>query len=105
MRKKLLTAGKILITFGLVFWLIERVDWGSVLVKLTAISWPLLFLYVVFQLLGNVVSAKKWQTIARFKTLHFSLKEAFFAYLTGTFINNFLPSTIGGDAYLSLINI
>ncbi|MFZ2187728.1 MAG: lysylphosphatidylglycerol synthase transmembrane domain-containing protein [Candidatus Moraniibacteriota bacterium] len=102
MRKKLLTAGKILITFGLVFWLIERVDWGSVLVKLTAISWPLLFLYVVFQLLGNVVSAKKWQTIARFKTLHFSLKEAFFAYLTGTFINNFLPSTIGGDAYRAM---
>lgn len=99
MKKALLLALKIIVSIGLILWLIERVDWGSVLVKLTTISWPLLFLYVVLQLSGNLISAKKWQVIARFKGLVFSLKEAFFAYLTGTFINNFLPSTIGGDTY------
>lgn len=102
MRKKLLTAAKILVTLALVFWLIERVDWRVVMTQLSAITWPLLFLYVVFQLLGNLISAKKWQTIAHFKGLSFSLKEAFLAYLAGTFINNFLPSTIGGDAYRSI---
>ncbi|MDO8566268.1 MAG: lysylphosphatidylglycerol synthase transmembrane domain-containing protein [Candidatus Moranbacteria bacterium] len=102
MRKNLLTAGKILITLALVFWLIERVDWRGVLAQLSSITWPLLFLYVVFQLLGNLISAKKWQTIGRFKGLDFSLREAFFAYLAGTFINNFLPSTIGGDAYRTI---
>lgn len=102
MHKKLLTVGKIIITLVLVFWLIERVDWRGVMIQLSSITWPLLFLYVVFQLLGNLISAKKWQTIGRFKGLDFSLQEAFFAYLAGTFINNFLPSTIGGDAYRSI---
>lgn len=102
MKKVLLLALKIIVTVGLVFWLIERVDWGSVLTKLVTVSWPLLILYIIFQLLGNVVSAKKWQTIAHFKELHFSLQEGFFAYLAGSFINNYLPSTIGGDTYRAL---
>ncbi|OIP60304.1 MAG: hypothetical protein AUK19_00260 [Candidatus Moranbacteria bacterium CG2_30_45_14] len=102
MKKALLLALKIVVTVGLIFWLVERVDWQGVLVELKEISYPLLFFYVIFQLLGNVISAKKWQTIARFKGLSFSLKEGFFTYLTGSFINNFLPSTIGGDTYRAL---
>jgi len=102
MKKRLLFALKVIVTVGLILWLIERVDWNSVLIKLMTVSWPLLFLYVVFQLLGNVISAKKWQIIAQFRGLTFSLREAFFAYLTGSFINNFLPSTIGGDTYRAL---
>ena len=102
MKKRLLTLGKILVTLGLVFWLIERVDWGGVRQELSEVSWPLLGLYIVFQLIGNVISARKWQIIASYKELHFTLREAFFTYMTGAFINNFLPSTIGGDAYRGL---
>lgn len=102
MKKRLTLSLKIILSIGLIYWLIERVAWGSVFTLLATISWPLLFLYIAFQLLGNVVSAKKWQTIARFKGLPLTLKEAFFTYLAGTFINNFLPSTIGGDAYRGL---
>ena len=101
-RKKLLTVAKIAVTVALVFWLIDRVDWRGVLLELSNVSWSLLFVYVVLQLSGNLISAKKWQVIASFKTLHFTVKEGFFAYLTGAFINNFLPSTIGGDTYRGL---
>lgn len=102
MKKYLLLLLKILVSVGLVFWLIERVDWTVVRAKLYDVSISLLLLYAVFQLIGNVVSARKWQIIASFKELHFTVKEGFFAYLTGAFINNFLPSTIGGDAYRGL---
>ncbi|MBP7060733.1 MAG: flippase-like domain-containing protein [Candidatus Moranbacteria bacterium] len=102
MKKHLWTLGKVVITLVLVFWLIERVDWSGVQKELTDVSWPLLCLYVVFQLSGNLISARKWQIIASYKELHFTLKEAFFTYMTGAFINNFLPSTIGGDAYRGL---
>lgn len=102
MKKKLLFWGKLVITCALVIWLIERVDWGGVKNELSDISWSLLVLYVVFQLLGNLISVKKWQIIASYKNIHFSLKEGFFTYLTGAFVNNFLPSIIGGDAYRSL---
>ncbi len=102
MRKNLWTLGKVVVTLALVFWLIERVDWAGVRTELAGVSWLFLVLYVVFQLTGNLISAKKWQIIASYKELHFTLKEGFFTYMTGAFINNFLPSTIGGDTYRGL---
>ena len=102
MQKKLMMAGKVIVTFGLVFWLIERVDWGGVWTELAGVSWWLLMLYVFLQLAGNLISARKWQIIAEYRNIYFTLREGFFTYMTGAFINNFLPSTIGGDAYRGL---
>ena len=102
MKKGLLIFGKILVTVALVFLLIERVDWQLVKTELAEVSLTLLFVYTLLQLLGNVISTKRWQVIASYKGLTFSLKEGFFAYMMGAFINNFLPSTIGGDTYRGL---
>ncbi len=92
------------IGFGLLVWLAEKVNWTIVLEKLKDVSPVFIVLYIAFQLAGNLISAKKWQVIALHKHqgLTFTLKEGFFAYLTGAFINNFLPSTLGGDAYRGL---
>lgn len=88
----------------LILWLVEKVNWPIVLENLAHISPLFVGLYIVFQVCGNVISAKKWQVIATHKhqELAFTVKEGFFAYLTGAFINNFLPSTLGGDAYRGL---
>lgn len=104
MKKKLFFLLKIAIGTGLVLWLIEKVNWSVVLSELQGVSFLFLALYILLQLSGNVVSARKWQVIAAHKhpDLRFSLKDGFFTYLTGAFINNFLPSTIGGDAYRGL---
>lgn len=102
MRKAFFFSIKVIVSVGLVLWLIERVDWPVVGARLYDVSVPLLFLYIFFQLAGNLISSRKWQIIASFKDLHFSVKDGFFTYLTGAFINNFLPSTIGGDAYRSV---
>lgn len=102
MKKALLFSVKIIVSIALISWLIERVDWATVGARLYDVSIPLLLLYVVLQLFGNLISARKWQIIASFKDLRFTVKEGFFAYLTGAFINNFLPSTLGGDAYRGL---
>lgn len=102
MKKTLFTVGKIVVTLGLVLWLVQHVDWSGVRAELVEVSWFFLVLYAVFQLLGNVISVRKWQIIAEYKGLHFTLREGFFTYLTGAFINNFFPSTIGGDTYRGL---
>ena len=102
LQKRLIFSGKMVVTLGLVFWLVVSVDWGGVKKELSDMTWYLLVTYVVLQLLGNMISVRKWQIIASYKNLHFSLREGFFTYLTGAFVNNFLPSIIGGDAYRSL---
>ena len=104
MKKKFLFLAKIAIGAGLIFWLIEKVNWAVVLEELREVSPFFILLYIVLQLSGNFISARKWQVIAEHKhqELSFTLKEGFFTYLTGAFVNNFLPSTIGGDAYRGL---
>jgi uncharacterized protein (TIRG00374 family) len=92
---------KLGIGVGLLIWLGVKVEWPVVFALLRDISPLFLGAYVVLQLSGNVISAKKWQVIAshKYEKVVFTLREGFFAYLTGAFINNFLPSTLGGDAY------
>ena len=93
------TVLKIVVSAVLVYWLIERVDWHAVSDIVTHASLPLILAYIGLQLLGNVISAAKWQYLARIQGFDFSLKDGTLAYLTGAFINNFLPSTVGGDTY------
>lgn len=84
---------------ALVFWLVQGVDWYAVGDIVAHMSLPLILLYISLQLVGNVISAAKWQYLARIQGFTFSVKDGTLAYLTGAFINNFLPSTAGGDAY------
>ncbi|MFZ1627024.1 MAG: lysylphosphatidylglycerol synthase transmembrane domain-containing protein [Candidatus Moraniibacteriota bacterium] len=93
------TVLKIAATVALVYWLVQKVDWMAVSYIVVHVSLPLLIAYVGFQLAGNIISAAKWQYLARIQGFSFSVKGGTFAYLTGAFINNFLPSTVGGDTY------
>jgi len=83
----------------LVYLLILKIDWAEVLFYLKRISVWQIVLYVAVLLVGMVISSFKWQMLAKFKGLDISVQQCFQLYLTGTFINNFLPSFIGGDTY------
>ena len=96
------TGVKLFITAFLVWWLVRHVEWQSVGELLSEVSIPLLMLYALLQLLGNFLSAAKWRYLAKAQGFAFSLVNGFFSYLSGAFINNFLPSTIGGDTYRTL---
>lgn len=93
---------KLVVTGLLVWWLVGHVDWRAVGHMLAQVSLPLVALYCLLQLIGNLLSAWKWRFIAEKGGFRFSLKDGFFSYLSGAFINNFLPSTIGGDAYRTM---
>lgn len=101
-RKQLSFFLKLLVSAGFVLWLVLRVNWGEVARRILDVDVPFLVLYVVLLLLGIAISAKKWQIIATAKGFNRSYQDFFRAYLTGTFMNNFFPSTIGGDTYRTL---
>lgn len=100
--KRLIVFSKVAITMVLVYWLIQKMNWEEVGAVLQGVTLPLLFVYIVLQFTGNLVSAWKWRYLGATQGFTFSLREGFFSYVTGAFINNFLPSTVGGDAYRTL---
>lgn len=92
---------KLLISLGFVAWLVLKTDWAQVWKHASEISLGYVFLYVFVLLLGMMISAWKWKMLLAHKEINISLKKSFQLYLTGAFINNFMPSTIGGDTYRS----
>lgn len=90
---------KIGISLAFIAWLVFKIDWNEVLFYAQKISIGYIVLYVGVLLLGMLISAWKWKILLAHKNIDISLKKSFQLYLTGAFINNFLPSTIGGDTY------
>lgn len=90
---------KVLVSLFFLGWVFVKVNWPEFFMYLAAANFWLILLYTVVLILGMVISAYKWQVLANFKGLRFSLWELFKLYLTGTFINNFMPSFVGGDTY------
>lgn len=103
MKKLFLLIFKICVSFGLVGWLIAHVDWLTIRQELASASVPLLFLALGFYLGSIILSIVRWRATAHFKSFTLSFKDAWTYNLAGLFLNNFLPSFIGGDAYRSYL--
>lgn len=97
--KKIYLVIKIIITIGLITFLLSKVNWDEVWVVLENAS--LLFLILTFALMvfSVYVSAYKWKILLEIHNIHFSFYKLSKYYYMGSFFNNFLPSTIGGDSY------
>lgn len=99
LNKKIKTAIKVAISVGFLTWIIWTTDWKEVLFYLKGINVWFLVSYVAVLFLGFWISSYKWQLLARHKKIDLSHFTFFKLYFVGTFINNFMPSFIAGDAY------
>jgi hypothetical protein len=90
---------KIIVSAFFLFWVIFKVDWNGVIKSIQEISLFYLAVYVAIIILGMIISAYKWKLLSNFKEINLRLSDFFKYYLAGTFINNFMPSFIGGDTF------
>ncbi len=90
---------KATVSLGFVVYVIFKVDWKDVWSGILSVSWWQAIVYVLVLLFGMLVSSYKWKILTEYKNFKISLFEHFKFYLSGTFINNFMPSFVGGDAY------
>lgn len=90
---------KALISLGFISYIVYRVNWSESWQYLRRIEiWQIaIYLAVIFA--GLFISTKKWKELCFFKGIKDSFFNLFRLYLTGSFINNFVPSTIGGDIF------
>lgn len=97
--KKIKTTIKIAVSVGFLSWIIWTTDWQEVSFYLKKINFWYLIAYVAILFTGFWISSYKWKLLANYKKIYFPHFYFFKLYFIGTFINNFMPSFIAGDAY------
>lgn len=99
MKKKFKLLLKLAVSLILLFWIVFKVDWEEVVFYLSSVSYGYLFLYALAIVAGVSISAYKWKMLAGSRGMGAGYFDFFKFYVAGTFINNFMPSFLGGDAY------
>ncbi|HMN19546.1 MAG TPA: lysylphosphatidylglycerol synthase transmembrane domain-containing protein [Candidatus Moranbacteria bacterium] len=90
---------KIAVSAAFVVWLVRKTDWAAVSSYVLAAKAGYVAAYFFLLFGGMLISARKWKMLLSHKGLKLETWECFKLYLSGALINNFMPSTIGGDAY------
>jgi uncharacterized protein (TIRG00374 family) len=88
---------KIVVSAGLLYLLLSRVDLGRLwaTARTASIPWLVAALGLYFAMI--LVSAWRWGLLLRAQRIAARLTALVQSYLVATFFNNFLPSNIGGD--------
>lgn len=98
-KRWLLMAAKAAASAGLLYWVLRGTDLRQVGYALTAANVPLLVLAFSMCFVGYFLSVTRWGVLLSAQGVRVGRRKLVHSYLVAMFFNNFLPSTIGGDAY------
>lgn len=90
---------KLAVTIGLSGLIIALVDWTQFWEALESSRWWIVAAVFFLLVAGLVTSAYKWQQLLLVHDLPYPLRQLVRWYLVASFLNHFLPSSIGGDGY------
>jgi uncharacterized membrane protein YbhN (UPF0104 family) len=90
---------KAVIGLGLIGVLILNVDWAAIGNDARTLRWPLIVVAALMYPLAMLLNAAKWSAALRLHDLTFRFSYLLRTGCIGFFVNNLLPSAIGGDIY------
>jgi hypothetical protein len=103
LKKSLLLVLRILISLGLIGWILYKVDRRELAETLKSINlWWLLLSFAAYFVV-NLFCTWRWQVLLGARGIRAGFWRLFRYFLNGLFFGNFLPTTVGGDlarAYL-----
>jgi hypothetical protein len=97
LKKYALSAMRIVVSVGLLVWLLRTIDLAVLLRKLSSAKIGWLVAALLVNSAANILGALRWKLLLQSQGRELSIPFLFNSYLVGLFFNNFLPSTIGGD--------
>lgn len=97
-RKKILIAAKLCLSIVLIWFLLYRIPLQNILSSLRQVNFYWLIVAMALAGLGKVISTVRWRYLLSVQDMRVPFWVLFSSLLVGYFFNNFLPSTIGGDA-------
>jgi hypothetical protein len=98
-RKTVIRLGRVTISLLLLAIVYRRIDLSELRSLLSSARAELLFIAICQLYLNTALSAYKWGLFLRADGIHIPFFKLLNSYLVGSFMNLFLPSNIGGDAY------
>ena len=96
-RTALIWALKILVSGGLLYVLLTRVDLAHLWLIARTASLPWLAFALFLYFVAILISTWRWSLLLATQEIPVPFGRLVNSYLVATFFNNFLPSTIGGD--------
>lgn len=99
MRHKLVTVLKIVVSLGLIAYLLSRVGLSQVVEAMRSAStnYPYLLIALVLYFGAIVVGSVKWQILLNAQGMEVPLGNLLSYTFVGLFFGNFLPTNVGGD--------
>ncbi len=99
MRDKLITVLKIVVSVGLIAYLLSRVRLDLVVEAMRSASANYLYLLLALALYFGAITvgAVKWQILLQAQRIHLPLGNLLSYTFVGLFFGNFLPTNVGGD--------
>jgi hypothetical protein len=89
---------KLLLSAALILFILStKASVQGILVALKSVNPWWLVVAVSLHIPGNLISAYRWQILAKAQGDHHTLGYLLQSYLVGQFFNNFLPTRYGGD--------
>src|SRR5688572_411090 len=79
--------------------LILNLEWSALHGGVQMLRWPLIGVAALLYPIAIVLNAAKWSAALRLHDLFFRFGYLFRTGCVGFFLNNLLPSAIGGDIY------
>ena len=102
-RKKILTAVRIIVSIGLISYLLffgsGFKDFSNFIDLLKTINIPLLIASTSMHIFGIWISVVRWNILLKTQKVRISQGYLASSFLIGTFFNNLLPTSIGGDIF------
>ncbi len=99
MKTTILIIFKILVSVGLISWLLSRADLTQIWQTIQTADFGLLLLAFSMFYVAYFLSARRWQLLLGALGVQARLWTLVQSFSIAILFNNFLPSTIGGDAY------
>jgi uncharacterized protein (TIRG00374 family) len=96
-RRTLVLIAKLVVSVGLLWWLLSGVDLGRLGLALREASWLWLTIALALYFLMLAVSSWRWGLLLKAQGVIVKSRTLLSSFLVATFFNNFLPSNIGGD--------
>lgn len=88
---------KLLVSGGLLYWLLSKVDRGQLWDTVQHASIPFVLVALALYMVVILISAWRWQRLLDAQHVSVPFARLTGSFLVATFFNNFLPSNIGGD--------